>query len=257
LSKEIAQLIAKHAFLALTGFGVLCILLAALQTIYVSFLSKNIHWSKSGLNWILPTVVAFVYYCVALYPLLMATYGYSCALRITATYCHKTKDFDPAHKDQMFGLSGLGRSILLPSVTALIASFPLLVIQWQEKNELTVTNFVIAPIITLSILWFICFKPLWLIYDRLENKKSMLYKKIKENIKNLESQLRASENANQINLIQQKLNEERKQEEIIYNLKTIPLSKFAQASGSLAVIVAVFTQLSNLFSKLLKTLGLF
>lgn len=230
-------------------FGTICLFLFLQNMVYVSMLSSKLHWMAKACNWILPGFVAFMYFCVAMFSLMVAAICFGEKLFIMGVNCERLKSYSITHKDRMFGLSTLGDSIVWSSVVIILGTFPMLIFQVTTKGDLSVTIF-LAPLVVFIFIYYLSIRPLRAIYDKLNVVKLQYYQSSNRNYQDLNQKLNNCDDS-QIDRVKIQLEEAEKAELFALSLTTLPLTKPARLAGVITFISTVVMMVINV----LKAIG--
>ncbi len=199
---------------------------------YVMNISKKVHWQKE-ISPFLTLIIPTVFYYVILFPLIISVLYYMFLLNYITRHIEMIKEFNILHRDQMFGLRIIGKSIFWNIVVLSILAFPVLIIQIRQKGDFSLGNF-ITTFVVLSLFWQICVKPILNLSDKLSEIKSKSYGAVKNIVQKLQQSYLSIENVNSKD-IKNKLTRAEEQEKFIDNLKVIPLTMPEIIFGTLAV----------------------
>jgi len=249
LRKEINHSIDRHMPHVFMIFGTICLLLFLQNMVYVSMLKSPLHWMAKACNWILPGLVAFMYFCVATFSLMVAAICFGEKLFIMGVNCERLKSYSITHKDRMFGLSTLGDSIVWSSVAIILGIFPMLIFQVTTKKVLSVTTF-FAPSVVFIFIYYLSVRPLRAIYDKLNVVKLQYYQSSNRNYQDLKQKLDNCDDY-QIDRVKIQLEEAEKAELFALSLTTLPLTKPAWLGGIITFISTVVMMVINV----LKAIG--
>jgi hypothetical protein len=249
LRKEINHSIDRYMPHVFMIFGTICLFLFLQNMVYVSMLSPKLHWMAKACNWILPGFVAFMYFCVAMFSLMVAAICFGEKLFIMGVNCERLKSYSITHKDRMFGLSTLGDSIVWSSVVIILGTFPMLIFQVTTKGDLSVTCF-LAPLVVFIFIYYLSVRPLRAIYDKLNVAKLQCYQSSNRNYQDLKQKLNNCDDS-QIDRVKIQLEEAEKAELFALSLTTLPLTKPARLGGVITFISTVVMMAINV----LKAIG--
>lgn len=249
LRKEINHSIDRYMPHVFMIFGTICLFLFLQNMVYVSMLSSKLHWMAKACNWILPGFVAFMYFCVAMFSLMVASICFGEKLFIMGVNCERLKSYSITHKDRMFGLSTLGDSIVWSSVVIILGTFPMLIFQVTTKGDLSVTIF-LAPLVVFIFIYYLSIRPLRAIYDKLNVVKLQYYQSSNRNYQDLKQKLNNCDDS-QIDRVKIQLEEAEKAELFALSLTTLPLTKPARLAGVITFISTVVMMVINV----LKAIG--
>lgn len=249
LRKEINHSIDRYMPHVFMIFGTICLFLFLQNMVYVSMLSPKLHWMAKACNWILPGFVAFMYFCVAMFSLMVAAFCFGEKLFIMGVNCERLKSYSITHKDRMFGLSTLGDSIVWSSVVIILGAFPMLIFQVTTKGDLSVTCF-LAPLVVFIFIYYLSVRPLRAIYDKLNVAKLQCYQSSNRNYQDLKQKLNNCDDS-QIDRVKIQLEEAEKAELFALSLTTLPLTKPARLGGVITFISTVVMMVINV----LKAIG--
>lgn len=249
LRKEVNHSIDRYIPRVFMIFGTICLFLFLQNMVYVSMLSPKLHWMAKACNWILPGFVAFMYFCVAMFSLMVAAFCFGEKLFIMGVNCERLKSYSITHKDRMFGLSTLGDSIVWSSVVIILGAFPMLIFQVTTKGDLSVTCF-LAPLVVFIFIYYLSVRPLRAIYDKLSVAKLQCYQSSNRNYQDLKQKLNNCDDS-QIDRVKIQLEEAEKAELFALSLTTLPLTKPARLGGVITFISTVVMMAINV----LKAIG--
>jgi len=249
LRKEINHSIDRHMPHVFMIFGTICLFLFLQNMVYVSMLKSPLHWMAKACNWILPGFVAFMYFCVVAFSLMVAAFCFGEKLFIMGVNCERLKSYSITHKDRMFGLSTLGDSIVWSSVAIILGIFPMLIFQVTTKKVLSVTTF-LAPFVVFIFIYYLSVRPLRAIYDKLNVVKLQYYQSSNRNYQDLKQTLNNCDDS-QIDRVKIQLEEAEKAELFALSLTTLPLTKPARLGGVITFISTVVMMVINV----LKAIG--
>ncbi len=249
LRKEVNHSIDRYMPRVFMIFGTICIFLFLQNMVYVSMLSPKLHWMAKACNWILPGFVAFMYFCVAMFSLMVAAFCFGEKLFIMGVNCERLKSYSITHKDRMFGLSTLGDSIVWSSVVIILGAFPMLIFQVTTKGDLSVTCF-LAPLVVFIFIYYLSVRPLRAIYDKLSVAKLQYYQSSNRSYQDLKQKLNNCDDS-QIDRVKIQLEEAEKAELFALSLTTLPLTKPARLGGVITFISTVVMMAINV----LKAIG--
>jgi hypothetical protein len=243
LRKEINHSIDRHMPHVFMIFGTICLFLFLQNMVYVSMLSSKLHWTAKACNWILPGLIAFMLFCVAMFSLMVAASCFGEKLFIMGMSCERLKSYSITHQDRMFGLSTVGDSIVWSSVLIILGTFPMLIFQVTTKEDLSVTIF-LAPVVVFILIYYLSVRPLWAIYDKLNVAKLQFYQSSNRNYQDLKQKLNNCDDS-QIDRLKIQLEEAEKAEQFALSLTTLPLTKPARLTGIITFISTVVMMLIN------------
>jgi len=243
LRKEINHSIDRYMPRVLIIFGTICLFLFLQNMVYVSMLSSKLHWTAKACNWILPCLIAFMDFCVAMFSLMVAACCFGEKLFIMGVNCERLKSYSITHRDRMFGLSTLGDSIVWASVVIILGTFPMLIFQVTTKGDLTATMF-LAPLVAFMLIYYLSVRPLRAIYDKLNVAKLQCYQSSNRNYQELKQKLNNCDDS-QIDRVKIQLEEAEKAELFALSLTTLPLTKPAQLAGIITFISTVVMMVIN------------
>ncbi len=249
LRKEVNHSIDRYMPRVFMIFSTICLFLFLQNMVYVSMLSPKLHWMAKACNWILPGFVAFMYFCVAMFSLMVAAFCFGEKLFIMGVNCERLKSYSITHKDRMFGLSTLGDSIVWSSVVIILGAFPMLIFQVTTKGDLSVTCF-LAPLVVFIFIYYLSVRPLRAIYDKLSVAKLQCYQSSNRSYQDLKQKLNNCDDS-QIDRVKIQLEEAEKAELFALSLTTLPLTKPARLGGVITFISTVVMMAINV----LKAIG--
>jgi hypothetical protein len=249
LRNEINHSIDRHMPRVIMIFGTICLFLFLQNMVYVSMLKSPLHWMAEACNWILPGFVAFMYFCVVTFSLMVAAFCFGEKLFIMGANCERLKSYSITHKDRMFGLSALGDSIVWSSVAIILGIFPMLIFQVTTKKVLSVTTF-LAPLVIFIFIYYLSVRPLRAIYDKLNVAKLQFYRDSNRNYQDLRQKLNNCDDS-QIDRVKIQLEEAEKAELFALSLTALPLTKPARLGGVITFISTVVMMVINV----LKAIG--
>lgn len=244
LRKEINHSIDRHMPRVFIIFGTICLFLFVQNMVYVSMLSSKLHWTTKSCNWILPGLIAFMDFCVAMFSLMVAASCFGEKLFMMGVNCEQLKSYSITHRDRMFGLSMLGDSIVWSSVVIILGTFPMLIFQVTTKGDLSATIF-LAPLVAFMFIYYLSIRPLRAIYDRLNVAKLQCYQSSNRKYQDLKQKLNNCDDS-QIERIKIQLEEAEKAELFALSLTTLPLTKPAQLAGVITFISTVVMMVINI-----------
>ena len=243
LRKEINRSIDRYMPRAFMIFGTICLFLFLQNMVYVSMLSLKLHWTAKACNWVLPCLIAFMDFCVAMFSLMVAASCFGEKLFIMGVNCERLKSYSITHRDRMFGLSTLGDSIVWSSVVIILGTFPMLIFQVTTKKDLSATIF-LAPLVAFMLIYTLSVRPLRAIYDKLNVAKLQYYQSSNRKYQDLKQKLNTC-NDSQIDRVKIQLEEAEKAELFALSLTTLPLTKPAQLAGIVTFISTVVMMVIN------------
>ena len=224
------QSVDQKFVLLLIGLAFLMIIAVYQNYTYVMENEAVHHWTRE-IATILPLVVASLFYLMVLFPICCSLFFYIKLLQLISQKIEMVEGFHILHKDGMFGLRPLGRTILWAVVIFAIFTFPVLGIQFFQKEDISQGNF-LGAIVVLYLFWMVCIKPITIIYDQLSLVKDKSYTTI---ARILGKARKDKQEAAEIARLEQ-------YETLVSNLHTIPL-KPGELLLSALIIIGLFIKI--------------